>query len=48
LIQNATDYKQVKKGANEGKQKNKKVTKTLNRNQAEFIILAADAVPLVK
>ena len=35
----ATNYKQLKKGANEA-------TKTLNRGQSEFIVLAADAEPL--
>ena len=35
----ATNYKQLKKGANEA-------TKTLNRGIAEIIVLAADAEPL--
>jgi len=39
LIQQAVNYKQLKKGANEA-------TKTLNRGIAELIILAADAEPL--
>jgi U4/U6 small nuclear ribonucleoprotein SNU13 len=39
LLQQAHNFKQVKKGANE-------VTKTLNRNQAEFVVLAGDAEPI--
>ena len=39
LVQQAENYKQLKKGANEA-------TKTLNRGIAEFILLAADAEPL--
>lgn len=39
LIQQANNYKQLKKGANEA-------TKTLNRGISECIILAADAEPL--
>eukprot|EP00741_Cyanophora_paradoxa_P002340 tig00000600_g2270.t1 len=39
LVQQAANYKQLKKGANEA-------TKTLNRGISEFIILAADAEPL--
>ena len=39
LVQQANNYKQVKKGANEA-------TKTLNRNQADLIVMAADAEPL--
>eukprot|EP01080_Neovahlkampfia_damariscottae_P004800 gene4800-8386_t len=39
LLQQASTFKQIKKGANEA-------TKSLNRNQAEFIIMAADAEPL--
>ena len=35
LVQQATNYKQLRKGANEA-------TKTLNRGQSEFVILAAD------
>merc|ERR1712006_27908 len=39
LIQQAANYKQLKKGANEA-------TKTLNRGISEFVVLAADATPL--
>jgi U4/U6 small nuclear ribonucleoprotein SNU13 len=39
LVQQACNYKQLKKGANEA-------TKTLNRGIAEFIVMAADAEPL--
>jgi hypothetical protein len=39
LVQQASNYKQLRKGANEA-------TKTLNRGQAEFVILAADSEPL--
>merc|ERR1712233_99742 len=39
LLQQAFHYKQLKKGANEA-------TKTLNRGQAELIVMAADAEPL--
>ncbi|KAF8392809.1 hypothetical protein HHK36_021046 [Tetracentron sinense] len=39
LIQQAANYKQLKKGANEA-------TKTLNRGISEFIVMAADAEPL--
>mmetsp|Transcript_17682 Transcript_17682/g.27319 ORF Transcript_17682/g.27319 Transcript_17682/m.27319 type:complete len:130 (+) Transcript_17682:55-444(+) len=39
LVQQAFHYKQLKKGANEA-------TKTLNRGQAELIIMAADTEPL--
>eukprot|EP00941_MAST-03F_sp_MAST-3F-sp1_P005249 g5249.t1 len=39
LTQQAANYKQLKKGANEA-------TKTLNRGVSEFIVMAADAVPL--
>ncbi|KAI3891657.1 hypothetical protein MKX03_004992 [Papaver bracteatum] len=39
LIQQAANYKQLKKGANEA-------TKTLNRGISEFVVLAADAQPL--
>ena len=39
LVQQASHYKQLKKGANEA-------TKTLNRGIAEFIVLAADTEPL--
>ncbi len=39
LVQQASNYKQLKKGANES-------TKTLNRGISEFIVMAADAEPL--
>ncbi|EJU06088.1 ribonucleoprotein-associated protein [Dacryopinax primogenitus] len=39
LVNQATSYKQVKKGANEA-------TKTLNRGIAEFIVLTADTEPI--
>merc|ERR1712022_100483 len=39
LMQQATNYKQLRKGANEA-------TKTLNRGISEFVVLAADAEPL--
>lgn len=39
LVQQATNYKQIKKGANEA-------TKTLNRGISEFIVMAADTEPL--
>ncbi|GBE58535.1 60S ribosomal protein [Babesia ovata] len=39
LVQQASNYKQLKKGANEA-------TKALNRGLAEIIVLAADAEPL--
>ena len=39
LVQQACNYKQLKKGANEA-------TKTLNRGISEFVVLAADAEPL--
>jgi len=39
ILQQANNYKQLKKGANEA-------TKTLNRNLAELIIMAADAEPI--
>eukprot|EP00300_Choanocystis_sp_HF-7_P033599 c4597_g1_i1.p1 GENE.c4597_g1_i1~~c4597_g1_i1.p1 ORF type:complete len:125 (-),score=36.72 c4597_g1_i1:43-417(-) len=39
LVQQASNYKQLRKGANEA-------TKTLNRGLAEFIVLAADAEPI--
>lgn len=39
LVQQATHYRQLKKGANEA-------TKTLNRGISEIIILAADTAPL--
>eukprot|EP00088_Acartia_fossae_P010558 TRINITY_DN15288_c0_g2_i1.p1 TRINITY_DN15288_c0_g2~~TRINITY_DN15288_c0_g2_i1.p1 ORF type:complete len:128 (-),score=27.07 TRINITY_DN15288_c0_g2_i1:96-479(-) len=39
LVQQASNYRQLRKGANEA-------TKTLNRGQAEFIVMAADSEPL--
>ncbi|KAH7099548.1 L30e-like protein [Auriculariales sp. MPI-PUGE-AT-0066] len=39
LVQQAGNYKQLKKGANEA-------TKTLNRGIAEFIVLTADTEPI--
>lgn len=39
LISQASNYKKIKKGANEA-------TKTLNRGQSELIVMAADAEPL--
>ncbi|KAK0423953.1 hypothetical protein QR680_008426 [Steinernema hermaphroditum] len=39
LVQQAYNYKQLKKGANEA-------TKTLNRGISELIVMAADAEPL--
>ncbi|CUS08476.1 unnamed protein product [Tuber aestivum] len=39
LVQQASHYRQLKKGANEA-------TKTLNRGISEFIVLAADTAPL--
>ena len=39
LVQQATNYKQTKKGANEA-------TKTLNRGISELIIMSADAEPI--
>lgn len=39
LLQQALNYKQLRKGANEA-------TKTLNRSLSEFIVMAADAEPL--
>ncbi|KAL2037386.1 hypothetical protein N7G274_009871 [Stereocaulon virgatum] len=39
LVQQASHYRQLKKGANEA-------TKTLNRGTSEIIILAADTAPL--
>jgi len=39
LVQQAGQYKQLKKGANEA-------TKTLNRGIAEFVVLTADTEPL--
>ncbi|KAG8758137.1 RNA binding protein snu13 [Serendipita sp. 396] len=39
LVQQASNYKQLKKGANEA-------TKTLNRGTSEFIVLTADTEPI--
>ena len=39
LVQQAVNYKQLRKGANEA-------TKTLNRGISEFVVMAADAEPL--
>nr|ARW29620.1 NHP2L [Corythucha ciliata] len=39
LVQQALNYKQLRKGANEA-------TKTLNRGLAEFVVMAADTEPL--
>jgi U4/U6 small nuclear ribonucleoprotein SNU13 len=39
LVQQAQNYKQLKKGANE-------VTKSLNRGYAQLVLLAADTEPL--
>jgi len=39
LIQQASNYQQLRKGANEA-------TKTLNRGLSEFIVMSADAEPL--
>lgn len=39
LVQQANNYKQIKKGANEA-------TKTLNRGITELIVMAADTEPL--
>jgi U4/U6 small nuclear ribonucleoprotein SNU13 len=39
LLKQATNYKQIKKGANEA-------TKALNRGIAEFIVMAADTEPI--
>lgn len=39
MVQQASHYKQLRKGANE-------TTKTLNRGIAEFIVLTADTEPL--
>ncbi|KAH6555004.1 hypothetical protein KP509_1Z290000, partial [Ceratopteris richardii] len=39
IVQQAANYKQLRKGANEA-------TKTLNRGIAEFIVMAADTEPL--
>ena len=39
LLQQAVNYKQLRKGANE-------TTKSLNRGIAEFVVMAADTEPL--
>eukprot|EP00161_Ancyromonas_sigmoides_P003448 TRINITY_DN1320_c0_g1_i1.p2 TRINITY_DN1320_c0_g1~~TRINITY_DN1320_c0_g1_i1.p2 ORF type:complete len:127 (+),score=64.69 TRINITY_DN1320_c0_g1_i1:185-565(+) len=39
LVQQAANYQQLKKGANE-------VTKTLNRGTAEIVVMAADTEPI--
>ncbi|GBG24450.1 13 kDa ribonucleoprotein-associated protein [Hondaea fermentalgiana] len=39
LVQQSSNLKQLKKGANEA-------TKTLNRGRSEFVVMAADAEPL--
>ena len=39
LVQQASHYRQLKKGANEA-------TKTLNRGTSEIVVLAADTSPL--
>eukprot|EP00249_Psilotum_nudum_P014301 c24760_g2_i1 orf=701-1027(-) len=39
IVQQAANYKQLRKGANEA-------TKTLNRGIAEFVVMAADTEPL--
>lgn len=39
LVQQAANHRQMKKGANEA-------TKSLNRGQSEFIVMAGDAEPL--
>lgn len=39
IVQQATNQKQVRKGANEA-------TKTLNRGKSELIVMAGDAVPI--
>eukprot|EP00871_Galdieria_phlegrea_P005392 jgi/Galph1/5854/GphlegSOOS_G4482.1 len=39
LVRQASNYKQLRKGANEA-------TKTLNRGISEFVVLAADTEPL--
>jgi len=39
LVQQSANYKQLKRGANES-------TKTLNRGQAELIVMAADTEPI--
>ncbi|KAF4384397.1 hypothetical protein F8388_004630 [Cannabis sativa] len=44
LVQQAANYKQLKKGANEGFVI--LATKTLNRGISEFVVMAADTEPL--
>ena len=39
IVQQASNYKQLKKGANEA-------TKTLNRGISEFVVMSADTEPL--
>lgn len=39
IVQQASNYKQLKKGANEA-------TKTLNRGISEFVVMAADTEPI--
>ncbi|XP_015172976.1 PREDICTED: NHP2-like protein 1 homolog [Polistes dominula] len=39
LVKQAVDYQQLRKGANEA-------AKTLNRGLSEFVVMAADAMPL--
>lgn len=47
LVQQASHYKQLKKGANEGTFFTLiEATKTLNRGISEFIVMAADTEPL--
>ena len=57
LVQQATSYKQLRKGANEGVHECYRIsdlfvinhataTKALNRGIAEFVVLAADTEPL--
>lgn len=51
LVQQATNYKQLRRGANEGYSYlvysiTKIATKTLNRGISEFIVMAADAQPI--
>lgn len=55
LVQQASHYKQLRKGANEGKvflvscsvaHRCGIVTKTLNRGISEFIVMAADTEPI--
>lgn len=51
LVQQASHYKQLRKGANEGtlrgaRPPSRPVTKTLNRGIAEFIVMAGDTEPI--